>query len=161
LAVATHRDVRRVSTNLLYLEVRRGTQVAQGRGLQNLHSWVRIPPAPPSFPFQIIGLQLSFLCRHPQLGNIWEQLGKELVLDSQLHADVRPESHACKSSAWSRRSRGPIAAARFWRAPRYRAGQTRVCDEVDATSRAQHSRSRPSTYLRNIAKGKKEEKSWH
>ena len=29
---------------------RRGTQVAQGRGLQNLHSWVRIPPAPPSNP---------------------------------------------------------------------------------------------------------------
>src|SRR5438445_12979496 len=33
--------------DLLYLRVRRGTQVAQGRGLQNLHSWVRIPPAPP------------------------------------------------------------------------------------------------------------------
>src|SRR5260370_24370700 len=42
-------DVRRVQANLLYLEIRRGTQVAQGRGLQNLHSWVRIPPAPPSF----------------------------------------------------------------------------------------------------------------
>src|SRR5258708_38320618 len=41
-------DVRRVQANLLYLEIRRGTQVAQGRGLQNLHSWVRIPPAPPS-----------------------------------------------------------------------------------------------------------------
>src|SRR5882762_8753192 len=36
------------SSDLLYLEIRRGTQVAQGRGLQNLHSWVRIPPAPPS-----------------------------------------------------------------------------------------------------------------
>src|SRR5712692_2486599 len=43
------RDVQRVQVNLLYLEFRRGTQVAQGRGLQNLHSWVRIPPAPPSF----------------------------------------------------------------------------------------------------------------
>src|SRR6266852_4828586 len=42
------RDVQRVQVNLLYLEFRRGTQVAQGRGLQNLHSWVRIPPAPPS-----------------------------------------------------------------------------------------------------------------
>src|SRR5229473_948542 len=41
--------VRRVRADLLYLEVRRGTQVAQGRGLQNLHSWVRIPPAPPRF----------------------------------------------------------------------------------------------------------------
>src|SRR5260370_6880613 len=41
-------DVQRVQVNLLYLEFRRGTQVAQGRGLQNLHSWVRIPPAPPS-----------------------------------------------------------------------------------------------------------------
>src|SRR6267143_1478958 len=27
-------DVRRVQANLLYLEIRRGTQVAQGRGLQ-------------------------------------------------------------------------------------------------------------------------------
>src|SRR5438552_11432313 len=40
-------DVRRVLSDLLYLKIRRGTQVAQGRGLQNLHSWVRIPPAPP------------------------------------------------------------------------------------------------------------------
>ncbi len=57
--------------------IRRGTQVAQGRGLQNLHSWVRIPPAPPSFSFQINGLQLSSLSRNPRFGNIWEQLGKE------------------------------------------------------------------------------------
>src|SRR5437879_3846986 len=42
-------DVRRVLSDLLYLKIRRGTQVAQGRGLQNLHSWVRIPPAPPIF----------------------------------------------------------------------------------------------------------------
>src|SRR6266478_3896032 len=41
-------DVRGVLPGLLYLEIRRGTQVAQGRGLQNLHSWVRIPPAPPA-----------------------------------------------------------------------------------------------------------------
>src|SRR5262249_18482556 len=34
--------------NLLYSEVRRGTQVAQGSGLQNLHWWVRIPPARPA-----------------------------------------------------------------------------------------------------------------
>src|SRR5260221_13110695 len=40
---------RRVRADLLYLKIRRGTQVAQGRGLQNLHSWVRIPPAPPTF----------------------------------------------------------------------------------------------------------------
>src|ERR1700693_1353746 len=89
-----------VLEDLLYLKIRRGTQVAQGRGLQNLHSWVRIPPAPPSFSFQINGLQLSFLFPNPQLGNIWEQLGKGLVLDFQLHADVYPESHECKSSAW-------------------------------------------------------------
>src|SRR6266436_140430 len=47
-------DVRGVLPGLLYLEIRRGTQVAQGRGLQNLHSWVRIPPAPPSFRFLLI-----------------------------------------------------------------------------------------------------------
>jgi hypothetical protein len=40
----------RQKPGLLYLKARRGTQVAQGRGLQNLHSWVRIPPAPPLFP---------------------------------------------------------------------------------------------------------------
>src|ERR1700674_5604528 len=40
-------DGRSDQADLLYLEIRRGTQVAQGRGLQNLHSWVRIPPAPP------------------------------------------------------------------------------------------------------------------
>src|SRR5213082_1910671 len=51
-------DVRRVLSDLLYLKIRRGTQVAQGRGLQNLHSWVRIPPAPP-------GLSKSRLGRHP------------------------------------------------------------------------------------------------
>src|SRR6267142_61990 len=92
----------RVLGDLLYLKFLRGTQVAQGRGLQNLHSWVRIPPAPPSFSFQINGLQLSSLSRNPQLGNIWEQLEKELLPDSQLRAGVYPESHACKSSAWSR-----------------------------------------------------------
>src|SRR2546421_3639698 len=80
------RGVRRVLLDLLYLEIRRGTQVAQGRGLQNLHSWVRIPPAPPSFSFQINGLQLSSPSPNPQLGNIWEQLGKELLLDSRLRA---------------------------------------------------------------------------
>src|SRR5262249_50901370 len=31
----------------------RGTQEAQGRGLQNLHSWVRIPPAPPAFADEV------------------------------------------------------------------------------------------------------------
>src|SRR3984893_9105503 len=48
-AITLRGDARRNQADLLYLEVRRGTQVAQGRGLQNLHSWVRIPPAPPSF----------------------------------------------------------------------------------------------------------------
>src|SRR5712664_432239 len=53
-------DVRRVQANLLYLEIRRGTQVAQGRGLQNLHSWVRIPPAPPdSLLFSRAGMPKS------------------------------------------------------------------------------------------------------
>src|SRR6266576_2533594 len=42
-------DARRDQADLLYLEVRRGTQVAQGRGLQNHHAWVQIPPAPPLF----------------------------------------------------------------------------------------------------------------
>src|SRR6267143_5458846 len=34
--------------------------------------------------------------RHPRFGNIWEQLGKESLPDSRLHADVYPESHACR-----------------------------------------------------------------
>src|SRR6266481_1007967 len=46
-AITLRGDARRDQADLLYLEIRRGTQVAQGRGLQNLHSWVRIPPAPP------------------------------------------------------------------------------------------------------------------
>src|SRR5882724_4878765 len=71
---------RKAGENLLYLGFRRGTQVAQGRGLQNLHSWVRIPPAPPASSFQISGLQLWFLSRHPQLGNIGDQLERELRL---------------------------------------------------------------------------------
>src|SRR5260370_7567939 len=54
------RDVRRVQVNLLYLEIRRGTQVAQGRGLQNLHSWVRIPPPPPNPFLMRLSLNLSF-----------------------------------------------------------------------------------------------------
>src|SRR5437667_1828705 len=92
-------DVRRVLSDLLYLKIRRGTQVAQGRGLQNLHSWVRIPPAPPNFSFQINGLQLLPLYRNPQLGNIREQLEKEPLPASQLRAGARLESHACRSSA--------------------------------------------------------------
>src|SRR6266403_1912332 len=130
-------DVRGVLPGLLYLEIRRGTQVAQGRGLQNLHSWVRIPPAPPGFSFQINGLQLSSLSRNPRFGNIWEQLGKESLPDARLHADVYPESHACRSSAWSRQKRAPTAAARSWRVRRCRAGPKHECDAVDATSRAQ------------------------
>src|SRR6266566_1266895 len=87
--------------------------------------------------FQINGLQLSFLSRHPQLGNIWEQLEKGHLLDSQLHAGAYLESHGYRNSAWSRQSRVPIVAARSWRVRRYRAGRKRVCGEVDATSRAQ------------------------
>src|ERR1700732_1415344 len=45
---------------LLYSKVRRGTQVAQGRGLQNLHSWVRIPPAPPNLWFYFQSVNGSF-----------------------------------------------------------------------------------------------------
>src|ERR1700694_3310328 len=87
--------------------------------------------------FQINGLQPSFLSRHPQLWNIWERLEKESLLDSQLHAGVCLESHACKTSAWFRRWHIPIAAARSWRARRYRAGPKRGCDAVDATLLAQ------------------------
>src|SRR5882762_9320142 len=50
-AITLRGDARRDQADLLYLEIRRGTQVAQGRGLQNLHSWVRIPPAPPRIFF--------------------------------------------------------------------------------------------------------------
>src|SRR6266853_6665601 len=53
-------DARRDRTDLLYLEIRRGTQVAQGRGLQNLHSWVRIPPAPPNPLFMRLSANLLF-----------------------------------------------------------------------------------------------------
>src|SRR5712664_2318176 len=60
------RDVRRVQVNLLYLEIRRGTQVAQGRGLQNLHSWVRIPPAPPSSFVSAVPVTMQ-LCRLSQI----------------------------------------------------------------------------------------------
>src|SRR5712691_7479366 len=136
-AITLRGDARRDQADLLYLEVRRGTQVAQGRGLQNLHSWVRIPPAPPSLPFQINGLQLSVLSPNPQLGNIWERLRKGPLPASRLRACVCLESHACTSSAWSQWSRVPIAAARSWRVRRYRAGRERACGEVDATSRAQ------------------------
>src|SRR5216684_9283266 len=66
------RDVQRVQVNLLYLGFRRGTQVAQGRGLQNLHSWVRIPPAPPAFSFQISGF--TTLVSFPP-SPTWEHLG--------------------------------------------------------------------------------------
>src|ERR1700730_11505435 len=47
------RDILTAARVLIYLKIRRGTQVAQGRGLQNLHSWVQIPPAPPNFPFHL------------------------------------------------------------------------------------------------------------
>src|SRR3990172_2840988 len=45
--------------NFAILKGRRGTQVAQGRGLQNLHSWVRIPPAPPISPRSLAALGIS------------------------------------------------------------------------------------------------------
>src|SRR6266699_3815324 len=133
MEISLSRDARRVRTDLLYSEIRRGTQVAQGRGLQNLHSWVRIPPAPPSFPFQINGLQLSVLSPNPQLGNIWniwEHRRKGPLPASRLRACACLESHACTSSAWSQWSRIPIAAARSWRVRRYRAGRKRACGEV-------------------------------
>src|SRR6266550_2834293 len=79
----------------------------------------------------------SSVSRNPRFGNIWEQLGKESLPDSRLHADVYPESHACRSSAWSRQKRAPTAAARSWRVRRCRAGPKHECDAVDATSRAQ------------------------
>src|SRR6267143_1554808 len=58
-AITLRGDARRDQADLLYLVVRRGTQVAQGRGLQNLHSWVRIPPAPPSPLFMRLSVNLS------------------------------------------------------------------------------------------------------
>jgi hypothetical protein len=48
------------SGDLLYSKTWRGTQAAQGRGLQNLHSWVRIPPAPPNPLFMRLSVNLSF-----------------------------------------------------------------------------------------------------
>src|SRR5216684_7590188 len=71
-AITLRGDARRDQADLLYLEVRRGTQVAQGRGLQNLHSWVRIPPAPPTFSFQISGIT-TFVSFPPS--PTWEHLG--------------------------------------------------------------------------------------
>src|SRR6266487_4240258 len=101
MEISLSRDARRVRTDLLYSEIRRGTQVAQGRGLQNLHSWVRIPPAPPSFPFQINGLQLSVLSPNPQLGNIWEQLRKGPLPTSRLRSWVPRIACAYKFSVVS------------------------------------------------------------
>src|SRR5437660_11634784 len=69
-------DARRDQADLLYLEVRRGTQVAQGRGLQNLHSWVRIPPAPPASRFKSMDYSFRLFPGIPDLrtfGNIWEK----------------------------------------------------------------------------------------
>src|SRR3981189_3413898 len=85
----------RVLGDLLYLKIRRGTQVAQGRGLQNLHSWVRIPPAPPNFSFQINGLQLSFLSRHPQLGTF------------------RGLARKCRTSGWANWAGSPVPGLRL------------------------------------------------
>src|SRR6267142_1671787 len=71
----------RVLEDLLYLKIRRGTQVAQGRGLQNLHSWVRIPPAPPTLPMYSAEIYFLFENADPSaVGNqscpIVERIGE-------------------------------------------------------------------------------------
>src|SRR6267143_2490278 len=90
-AITLRGDARRDQADLLYLEIRRGTQVAQGRGLQNLHSWVRIPPAPPSFSFQINGLQLSSLSRNPRFApthSVWSVGGRSNVCITTQYCSV-------------------------------------------------------------------------
>src|SRR6266571_4195505 len=95
MEISLSRDARRVRTDLLYSEIRRGTQVAQGRGLQNLHSWVRIPPAPPPFFLQINGLQLSSLSRNPQLGRLENNIaaGSLIAVGESLRARETGHSH--------------------------------------------------------------------
>src|SRR5260370_29972799 len=85
----------------------------------------------------VTGVQTCALPIYRQLGNIWEQLEKEPLLDSRLRAGACLELHGCRSSAWFRRWHVPIAAERSWRVRRYRARPNRECGEVDATSRAQ------------------------
>src|SRR5882762_9600850 len=107
------------SSDLLYLEIRRGTQVAQGRGLQNLHSWVRIPPAPPS-PFMRLSVNLSscFCGKGRGLGD----------LSSLSNWPFWPDFQALEGSAnnlltglWTRA--GNCSWSRFlWHWPRFRRG---------------------------------------
>src|SRR6266446_1252309 len=110
-------DVRRDLSDLLYLKIRRGTQVAQGRGLQNLHSWVRIPPAPPS-PFMRLSVNLSscFYGKGRGLGD----------LSSLSNWPFWPDFQALEGSAnnlltglWTRA--GNCSWSRFlWHWPRFR-----------------------------------------
>jgi hypothetical protein len=84
--------------------------------------------------FQINGLQLSLLSRHPQLGNTWEHLEKEPLLDSRLRAGVSRESHACKPERRLDSSVPPRLLRNLGVVRRYRRRWTRVCGEIDARS---------------------------
>src|SRR6266567_2952274 len=56
-----------------FLTCSKETGQRRTNALQNLHSWVRIPPAPPNFSFQISELRLLSLFQNPSLGKIREQ----------------------------------------------------------------------------------------
>src|ERR1700675_1446001 len=81
-AITLRGDARRDQADLLYSKVRRGTQVAQGRGLQNLHSWVRIPPAPPDFTFNFSYLAFEFF-------RPWQYGSKNLTADAQAYLCIQ------------------------------------------------------------------------
>src|SRR6266403_4458047 len=105
-------DVRRVQANLLYLEIRRGTQVAQGRGLQTLHSWVRIPPAPPSPLFMRFSanLQVRFGAKRGGLADLPHSSDLSFWLNFRFSAAIAasPRPEPCKVAQGSgTRCRGP------------------------------------------------------
>src|SRR5712664_3305676 len=106
------RDVQRVQVNLLYLEFRRGTHVAQGRGLQNLHSWVRIPPAPPSPLFMRFSanLQVRFGAKRGGLADLPHSSDLSFWLNFRFSAAIAasPRQEPCKVAQGSgTRCRGP------------------------------------------------------
>src|SRR6266487_136802 len=78
-----------------FLTCSKETGQRRTNALQNLHSWVRIPPAPPPFFLQINGLQLSSLSRNPQLGRLENNIaaGSLIAVGESLRARETGHSH--------------------------------------------------------------------
>src|SRR6266480_3346992 len=73
----------------------RGSQYLCGivtvdRGLQNLHSWVRIPPAPPISRFRMCELDRCFFSCTRCVPRVWEVCAA--ITGSRPHARVRSAS---------------------------------------------------------------------